>query len=107
MKYKGCLAFKLPVKITKRAKWYLASCPILDVHSQGKTKELAKRNLIEALSLFFITSLERGNLDNVLAECGFTPTGDGEIPSFPAKDYIDVPIHLLYHARKARPECRE
>ena len=38
---------KLPVKITKRKNWVLASCPILDVHTQGATLEEAKKNLGE------------------------------------------------------------
>jgi len=62
----------LPVKITKKPKWYLASCPILDVHSQGESREAALKNIEEALSLFFVSCFERGALDEVLKECGFT-----------------------------------
>jgi predicted RNase H-like HicB family nuclease len=32
---------------------YVALCPELDVASQGATVELARKNLIEALELFF------------------------------------------------------
>jgi len=34
---------KLPIKIDKERKWYTASCPILDVYSQGETETKAKR----------------------------------------------------------------
>ena len=62
---------ELPVKLTKGEKWHVASCPILDVHSQGDTVEEAKSNLTEALTLFFLSCFERGTLDEVLRECGF------------------------------------
>lgn len=65
--------FILPFEINKDNGWYVASCPILDVHSQGKTKQKAKGNLIEALSLFFISCIERDTLSAVLKECGFKP----------------------------------
>ena len=61
----------LPIKFTKRKKWVLASCPILDVHSQGITEKKARDNLEEALSLFFISCFERGVLDSVLKQCGW------------------------------------
>ena len=48
---------QLPFKITKRRKWYVASCPVLDVHSQGDTSESAKENLIEALTAFFFSTI--------------------------------------------------
>jgi len=41
------------------------------VHSQGKTEVQAKKNLIEALSLFLESCHERGTLDAMLKECGF------------------------------------
>jgi len=33
--------------------WYIALCPELDIASQGKSVEEARRNLIEAIELFF------------------------------------------------------
>ena len=63
----------LPLKIEKKEKWYISSCPILDVFSQGKSREEAQDNLSEALSLFFISCFERGTLDEVLKDCGFSP----------------------------------
>jgi predicted RNase H-like HicB family nuclease len=35
---------------------YVALCPELDIASQGDTVEAAKKNLIEALELFFETA---------------------------------------------------
>jgi len=43
---------KLPVKIVKKEKWYVSSCPVLDIYSQGNTEEEANSNIIEALTIF-------------------------------------------------------
>jgi predicted RNase H-like HicB family nuclease len=42
--------------IYRDGKWYVALCPELDIASQGKTVEKARRNLSEALQLFFKTA---------------------------------------------------
>jgi predicted RNase H-like HicB family nuclease len=65
----------LPVKIAKRGRVFVASCPVLDVHSQGDTDTQARDHLGEALSLFFVSCFERGVLDDVLKEItrGWTP----------------------------------
>ncbi len=38
--------------IQQEGKWFVALCPELDVASQGKTIEAARRNLSEAVGLF-------------------------------------------------------
>ncbi len=88
----------LPIKITKRKKWFVASCPVLDVHSQGETEKKAKNNLIEALGLFFLSCFERGTLDGALKGCGFKAVhhvNPLKKQFQPAKDFIDVPIPFL------------
>ncbi len=42
--------------IQRDGDWYVAWCPELDIASQGRTVEEARRNLIEALELFFETA---------------------------------------------------
>jgi predicted RNase H-like HicB family nuclease len=82
----------LPAITKKRDGYFVASCPLLDVVTQGKTESQAKKNLAEALSLFFISCYERGTLDAVLKNCGFKP---GYSPSQVEKEppgYINVPI---------------
>ena len=90
---------QLPVKFTKKKKWVLASCPILDVHSQGETENRARKNLAEALSLFFVSCFERGTLDSVLKDCGFTalrpPIPPTRSHRLSREDYINVPIPFL------------
>jgi predicted RNase H-like HicB family nuclease len=67
------IEFKLPFKIKKDNGWYVSSCHVIDVHSQGKTIKEAKENLSEALSLFLISCFERGTLAEVLRESGLRP----------------------------------
>ena len=85
----------LPFKTLKRRKWILASCEILDVHSQGKTEQEALDNLKEAVQLFLMSCFERGTLENVLKESGFVLASTGYSPSQKHDNCIDVPLHLL------------
>ena len=82
---------KLPATVKKKGVYYISCCPLLDVVSQGKTENKALENLIDALSLFFISCFERETLFEVLKECGFAPAS-----TKPTKrdfdKYIDVPI---------------
>ncbi|MBW1745891.1 MAG: hypothetical protein JRJ25_06080 [Deltaproteobacteria bacterium] len=102
------MEIKLPAKITKKSKWYVASCLVLDVSSQGDTEKKAKNNLIEALSLFFISCIERNTLDAVLKECGFKkatiyPTTPRS-PKIKKENYVNVPLNLLY-AKSNTNQC--
>jgi predicted RNase H-like HicB family nuclease len=87
----------LPAVVAKKEKWFTASCPILDVISQGETIEKAKENLAEALSLFLISCYERGTLSAVLKSCGFRPAYKSTPikASRPDSDYIDVPLPFI------------
>ena len=98
------LDVRLPIEVNKGEKYYIASCPALEVASQGKTIKKAKANLEEALTSFFISCIERGVLDAVLHDCGFksakkiTPA---KRPLLKKEDYIDIPLYLL--ANRAEP----
>ena len=86
------VTFQFPMQIVQKERWYVAACPILDVYSQGDTSEQARNNLVEALTLFIMSCLERGTLDAVLKECGFHP----HRASLPSEgNVVDIPIHLL------------
>lgn len=63
----------LPFKIKKKPNHYVTHCPVLDVWSQAPTKKLAIENLVKALQLFLMSCYERGVLNQVLKDCGFTP----------------------------------
>ena len=40
----------LPILITKENKWFVASCPLLDIATQGKTEKEVKENMAELLA---------------------------------------------------------
>jgi len=67
------------VRRETRSRW-IAVCPKLDVVTQGKSADDAKRCLDEAVELWFEDCLERGTLQQALRECGFriAPRQDAE-----------------------------
>lgn len=91
------LSIKLPVRVVRKEKWFLACCDVLDVFAQGDSEEQAKKNLSESLYLFFRSCLERGTLDAVLKQSGFAPIDSGEIADM---DNISIPLHLLAQFRE-------
>jgi predicted RNase H-like HicB family nuclease len=98
------LDVRLPIEVNKGEKYFIASCPVLDVASQGRTENKAKSNLEEALAAFFISCIERGVLDAVLRDCGFKSAKrimSVKRPPLKKKDFIDIPLYLL--ANQAEP----
>jgi len=93
----------LPIKITKKNKYYVSCCQVLDVWSQGETKTKATENLREALQLFLIDCFERGTLDKVLKESGFIAAR-----TLPKKTIsrlsqkIDVPLPFIIDDRQTK-----
>jgi len=83
--------FKLFGVIKRQGDWYIAHCPPLDVTTQGRTFDEAKKNLIEASQLFIVSCLERGTLDQALKELGFLPL-KAKPTSIPNAFPISVPI---------------
>jgi len=102
---------KLPalVKKEKRGRVYISSCPVLDVYSQGESREKALANLKEALRLFFISCFERGTLPAVLKGSGFQlieKRGVKAVP-FPSKyDSINLPLPFQIPAKADPAEWR-
>jgi len=100
----------VPAKIVKRKNWYLASCPIFDVHSQGNTKKEATKNLVEALVTFFFTCLDMGTFQDVLKQCGFHPVAHPPSHKHPKKqpsNFIDVPLPFITSSKRGNREgCR-
>jgi predicted RNase H-like HicB family nuclease len=83
----------VPATVEREDDVFVSCCPPLDVYSQGATEREALNNLVEALQLFFETSLEMGTLHQVLAECGFKQTKNKQ--KMQSEDVIDVPLPLL------------
>ena len=97
----------LPAKIIKKRGVFVSHCPPLDVCSQGDTEEEAKRNLIEAITAFVISCINRGTLEKVLKDCGFTPINDAAKIQKESQgdDYIDVPIPLIATYQNQQVQC--
>jgi hypothetical protein len=60
------------VKQNAMDRW-VAGCVALDIFSQGKTEDEAKRCLEEAIGLWVEDCLERGTLDQALPGAGWAP----------------------------------
>jgi predicted RNase H-like HicB family nuclease len=98
--------FQLYGNIKKQGKWYIAYCPPLDLSTQGKTLEEAKKNLIEASQLFLVSCLERGTLDQALKELGFIPLKGkvSEEEALPRGSFMfPVPIPMML---QKQAQCR-
>ena len=100
---------KLPARVKKEPGRFVSCCPILDVWSQGETKEKALKNLNDALRLFFISCFERGTLQEVLKKCGFTRIERRvvKVRPFPKRyDSVEVPLPFQIPAKADPAEWR-
>lgn len=88
------LSFQLPYRIRPDQGWYVASCPSLDVHSQGKSQKQAKDNLREALTLFLTSCIERGTLDQVLKDTQVARARRAPSRAKGRRHILDIPLHL-------------
>jgi predicted RNase H-like HicB family nuclease len=68
----------LPIILGKEGKWHVASCPVLDIASQGKTEKEAREN-IEKLIIEYLKDPD-------------TPKPNLETFTFPSLSYIEVSI---------------
>ena len=92
---------KVPFRVDKEGDFYVASCPPLDVVSQGDTEQKARDNLKEALTLFVETAYEMGTLHQVLIDCGLTPRGEEVIVDADEISMLDVPLCLIARDNRA------
>lgn len=86
------IQLKLPFVMEKEGDVFVASCPILDIVSQGSNHDDALQNLNEALILFIETCFDMGTLEDVLKSCGFKP--DGQDDESQIQDMLDVLVPL-------------
>ncbi len=67
--------FELFGILKKKDGWHIAHCPPLDITTQGRTRDEAKKNLIEAAELFVTSCFERGTFEQALRELGWRVVG--------------------------------
>jgi predicted RNase H-like HicB family nuclease len=94
----------LPAKIKKKKDRFVSSCDVLDINSQGYSEEEARKNLVQAIQLFFISCYERGTLDEALKECGFQASRSPAKPVGETR-FVTVPIPFTTRSHCVR-ECR-
>jgi len=66
------LEIKIPVQIIKEDNIFVAHTPALDLCTQGDTYEEAEKMLGEMIHIFFEECIERGTIEQVLKDCGWT-----------------------------------
>jgi predicted RNase H-like HicB family nuclease len=101
---RGVISIALPVKIKKKAKVFISSCDVLDVHSQGYTEEEAEKNITEALQLFLESCFRMGTLEKVLKDCGVK---FGDFPERKPKNENLITLSFPFSAKgSCLTECR-
>ena len=93
----------LPVVFREERGWIVGEFPNLNVASQGRTRDEAERNLIEAAQLFIESCFERNQLDEALKECGFVP---GHAAPQSQSDHLMVTVELLAIRDGSAPHAR-
>jgi predicted RNase H-like HicB family nuclease len=69
---------------------YSVVCPEFGVASQGETIDEAKRNIVEAVELYFESAKDLGMLDEVLEEAGIDTRVRGE--AIVLGEYVTTPL---------------
>ncbi len=64
---------QLTAIIQHEGEWFVALCPEVDVASQGRTVEEARRNLVEAVELFLTTASPAEIQQRTVGETYVTP----------------------------------
>lgn len=56
------VSFTLPITIEEKDGWFIATCSVFDVVTQGETRERAKTNVEDALGFFLQSCIKRGTI---------------------------------------------
>lgn len=86
---------QVSVNVRRDGRRYVASCPPLDVVSQGDSEHKALENLTEAIQLFITTCFEIGTLHTVLTQSGFIRVDKPRASRTEQERTLDVPLPLL------------
>jgi hypothetical protein len=83
--------FSFDAHIFKEGDTYVAYVPALDLSSCGATDDEARRNIRDAVRGFLAASADLGTLDEILAESGYEPEGEGwRGPQFVSVDHLTM-----------------
>jgi len=104
------VSFRLPAAYRRddEAGVFVGICPMLNVISQGETREEAARALSSAITLFLVNCAKRGIMDEAMGQLGLVPdwhpsadpsAGEirvGELPAdYSDRTVIEVPFWLI------------
>ncbi|RPJ74402.1 MAG: hypothetical protein EHM20_10660 [Alphaproteobacteria bacterium] len=64
-------SLKITIEFWREGNLYIANSPELDILSQGKSQEEAKKNLFEVIGVQFEEMKKLGTLDDYLKDMGF------------------------------------
>lgn len=98
---------KVQVEAHQEEDAWVATCPALDVASQGDSEDHALEMLREALELFVEDCGEHDTLWEILAERNLTPTPTSVRTALDESanaeaTWLDIPIWFLPHATPAQ-----
>lgn len=104
--YKDPITFDAPItfNVKKDEVGFVSHCPEFDIYSQGDTEESAKKNLKEAIFLFFQSCYDRGTLLDVLKDCGYElcseikPLKKTTIKPLQQRNKVKIPLNHFPHA---------
>lgn len=73
-------------QVLKQDKYFIAVCSVLDLSTQGKTLEEAKKRMVEVIDNFFHEIVKNDAVEGVLSDLGWGKVGD----EMQAPDYIET-----------------
>jgi predicted RNase H-like HicB family nuclease len=44
------ISMPFPIIVAKEGKWFVASCPLLDIATQGKSEDEVKKNMVDLIN---------------------------------------------------------
>ena len=65
------MEINITVEVWQKRKWFVSKCPELDFISQGKTRDDARKNLLEVIQIQIEEMKKMGTLNDYMAECGY------------------------------------
>ncbi len=72
------MEINITVEVWQKRKWFVSKCPELDFISQGKTRDDARKNLLEVIQIQIEEMKKMGTLNDYMAECGYE-RNDGNV----------------------------
>jgi len=87
------MTIDMNIRIWREGRHYIAHALPLDVSSAGDSPDSARMALREAVDLFISTARDRGTLNELLEECGYTlQDGRWTAPQIVAQQQESLPV---------------